>query len=155
MAYRPPAPQGGHAAASWDGLTCAAIAAILLPMDGLAPHATDESDKGALNSDVIIFEALAQPTRLAALRLILAAGTAGLAAGDIARQLAVPHNSLSFHLSFLVRAGLAGVTKSGRQMIYRAETGNFHALIRRLAETGSCGVTEDPRTGAALIELGA
>lgn len=105
------------------------------------------------SDDVTFFEALAQPTRLAALRHLLAAGAEGLSAGTLSKSLDVPHNTLSFHLSFLVRAGLASVVKSGRQMIYRADTTRFQSLIRSLAESGACGVTEDPRTGAALIEL--
>lgn len=103
--------------------------------------------------DVTVFEALAQPTRLAALRQLLAAGDEGLPAGSLAKSLDVPHNTLSFHLSFLVKAGLASVVKNGRQMIYRAETGRFQALIRTLAQSGACDVTEDPRTGAAVIEI--
>jgi DNA-binding transcriptional ArsR family regulator len=106
-----------------------------------------------VQDDVTIFEALAQPTRLAALRHLLAAGAAGLPAGNLARLLDVPHNTLSFHLAFLVKAGLARAAKSGRQVIYTADTARFQALIRTLAESGACGVTEDPRTGAALIEL--
>lgn len=103
--------------------------------------------------DVTVFEALAQPTRLAALRQLLAAGAAGMNAGTLAQNLDVPHNTLSFHLSFLVKAGLASVTKSGRQMIYRAETARFQDLIRALAQSGDCAITEDPRTGAAMIEV--
>lgn len=103
--------------------------------------------------DVTIFEALAQPTRLAALRFLLSAGSDGMNAGTLAKALDVPHNTLSFHLSFLVKAGLAKVEKQGRQMIYRAAQERFQTLIRTLAESGALGVTEDPRTGAALIEL--
>ena len=103
--------------------------------------------------DVTVFEALAQPTRLTALRHLLAAGAAGMPAGTLAQMLDVPHNTLSFHLSFLVKAGLATVTKTGRQMIYRAETGRFQSLIKTLAQSGACDVTEDPRTGAAVIEV--
>ncbi|MBU0800653.1 MAG: metalloregulator ArsR/SmtB family transcription factor [Alphaproteobacteria bacterium] len=131
-------------AESWVKLDFASILGDAVYMDASESLSTD---------DVTIFEALAQPTRLAALRQLLAAGTAGLAAGTLAKNLDVPHNTLSFHLSFLVKAGLATVVKSGRQMIYRAETGRFQGLIRSLAESGSYGVTEDPRTGAALIEL--
>jgi DNA-binding transcriptional ArsR family regulator len=107
--------------------------------------------------DVTAFEALAQPTRLAALRHLLAAGNVGVPAGVLAKNLDVPHNTLSFHLSFLVKAGLATVSKQGRQMIYRADAGRFQTLIRAMAAdatpSGACGITEDPRTGAALIEL--
>ena len=72
-------------------------------------------------------------------------------------MLDVPHNTLSFHLSFLVKAGLATVIKQGRQMIYRADPAAFQALIRAMAAdaafSGACDITEDPRTGAAMIEL--
>ncbi|MBI1202375.1 MAG: helix-turn-helix domain-containing protein [Rhodopseudomonas sp.] len=79
---------------------------------------------------------LAQPTRLAAFRHLLAAYPDSLAAGDIARRCAVPHNTMSTHLTILSRAGLVTVEREGRGMNYRADVKAFRGLIRFLA--GDC-----------------
>ena len=47
---------------------------------------------------------LAQPTRLETFRLLMAAEPDGLAAGEIAHSLGIPHNTLSNHLAILTRA---------------------------------------------------
>ena len=64
--------------------------------------------------------ALAQPTRLDAFRRLVAAEPNGIAAGELARLLAVPQNTLSAHLAILARAGLATSERQGRSVIYRA-----------------------------------
>nr|WP_319390154.1 metalloregulator ArsR/SmtB family transcription factor [uncultured Cohaesibacter sp.] len=66
----------------------------------------------------IILSALAQETRLEVFRLLSKAGPKGLGAGEIARTLDVPHNTLSTHLSILQRAGLINSERNGRNIIY-------------------------------------
>ena len=75
------------------------------------------------------FTALAQPTRLKAFRKLVAAHPEGLSAGEIAAVCKVPHNTMSTHLAALLRAGLIGVTRAGRNMNYRADIAGFRALI--------------------------
>jgi len=75
------------------------------------------------------FAALSQDTRLAALRLLVTAGPAGLPAGDVARALAVPHNTLSTHLAVLTRAGLVQSRRESRSVIYRADFTGLRSLI--------------------------
>jgi arsenate reductase len=75
---------------------------------------------------------LAQPTRLAAFRHLLAAHPEGLPAGEIARLCEVPHNTMSTHLGILSQAGLVAVERQGRVMNYRAELGGFRDLLRFL-----------------------
>jgi DNA-binding transcriptional ArsR family regulator len=75
------------------------------------------------------FAALAQPTRLKAFRKLVAAHPDGLPAGDIAAFCKVPHNTMSTHLAALLRGGLITVRRDGRSMNYRADVGNFRALI--------------------------
>ena len=71
--------------------------------------------------DVIqIFDALSQSTRIEAFRLLLRARPYGLPAGDIARLLAVPHNTMSTHLALLERGGLVSARREGRSIIYAA-----------------------------------
>jgi DNA-binding transcriptional ArsR family regulator len=69
----------------------------------------------------LAFAALSQPTRLDAFRLLVAAEPDGLAAGELARRLAVPQNTLSAHLAVLARAGLVTGERRSRQIIYRVE----------------------------------
>ena len=75
------------------------------------------------------FTALAQPTRLAAFRLLVQQEPAGLPAGEIARHLDVPHNTLSTHLAILARSGLVSVERHSRSMIYRAELKAMRQLV--------------------------
>lgn len=75
------------------------------------------------------FSALAQPTRLDAFRLLVKHEPHGLQAGDIARRLAVPHNTMSTHLAILGRAGLVSVTRQSRSMIYRVELTAVRQLV--------------------------
>src|SRR4029077_3718435 len=91
---------------------------------------------------------LAQPTRLAALRRLLAAHPGSLAAGEIARARALapttlsphlraaPHNTMSTHLGVLIRAGLVHVERAGRTMNYRADVKAFRGLVTFL--TSDC-----------------
>lgn len=85
-----------------------------------------------------IFEALAQTTRLEAYRLLLRYLPFGLPAGDIARLLAVPHNSLSTHIAQLERAGLVLSRREGRSIIYAANSGKLsHVLATMLTDLGA------------------
>lgn len=67
-----------------------------------------------------IFAALSQATRLEAFRLIVQHEPQGLPAGEIARQLDVPQNTMSTHLAILTRAGLIEADRQGRSIVYRA-----------------------------------
>ena len=64
--------------------------------------------------------ALAQPTRLAVFRLLMTHEPDGLPAGEVARRLELPHNTLSTHLGILSRAGLIRATRHSRSIVYRA-----------------------------------
>jgi DNA-binding transcriptional ArsR family regulator len=86
----------------------------------------------------LAFAALSQPTRLEALRLLVAAEPDGLAAGELARRLAVPQNTLSTHLAVLARAGLVSAERRSRQIIYRAALGEVRALALFLVKD-CCG----------------
>lgn len=72
-------------------------------------------------SAIDVFAALAQPTRLEAFRLIMAHEPDGLAAGEVARRLEVPQNTMSTHLAILARAGLITAERQSRSILYRAE----------------------------------
>jgi ArsR family transcriptional regulator, arsenate/arsenite/antimonite-responsive transcriptional repressor / arsenate reductase (thioredoxin) len=79
------------------------------------------------------FGSLAQATRLAAVRHLLAVHPQSLPAGEIARLCEVPHNTMSTHLGILSRAGLISVEKDGRSMNYRADVDGFRGLLEFLS----------------------
>jgi ArsR family transcriptional regulator len=87
---------------------------------------------------VSALSALAQPSRLAAFRLLVAAGPHGMAAGAIGEQLDLPPATLSFHLAGLTRAGLAQSRQEGRFVIYTANFENMNSLVAFLTEN-CCG----------------
>jgi arsenate reductase len=72
---------------------------------------------------------LAQPTRLAAFRRLLAAHPGSVPAGELAKACDAPHNTMSTHLGVLARAGLVRVERDGRTMNYRADLAAFRGLI--------------------------
>ena len=76
-----------------------------------------------LDSSVAALSALAQPTRLEVFRLLVRNEPGGLAAGEIAKQLDVPHNTMSTHLTILNRAGLVSSERLGRSIVYRVDLG--------------------------------
>jgi ArsR family transcriptional regulator len=67
-----------------------------------------------------VFAALAQGTRLDTFRLLMEYEPDGLAAGEIARRLEVPQNTMSTHLAILTRAGLIQAERHSRSIVYRA-----------------------------------
>ena len=74
---------------------------------------------------VLALAALSQPTRLEAFRTLVRHEPDGLAAGDLARLLEVPQNTLSAHLSILTRARLVTSERRSRSIVYRANLGEF------------------------------
>jgi DNA-binding transcriptional ArsR family regulator len=73
--------------------------------------------------------ALAQESRLAVFRLLVKAGPAGVAAGEIARALEVTPNTLSAQLTVLSNAGLVTSRRDGRSIIYAASYDGMSALL--------------------------
>ncbi len=71
-------------------------------------------------SAILAFAALAQTTRLDTFRLLVAHEPEGVAAGELARMLEVPQNTLSSHLNIMTRAGLVRGERQSRSIIYRA-----------------------------------
>lgn len=86
--------------------------------------------------------ALAQPTRLRVFRHLVRKHPGSVAAGDLARALGTPHNTMSAHLSVLSRAGLATVRREGRSMLYSADLDGFRDLVAFLTRDCCCGRPE-------------
>ena len=62
-------------------------------------------------------------------RLLVKHEPEGLAAGDIARALAVPQNTMSSHLAVLSRAGLVTTQRFSRSIVYRADLSRFRDVM--------------------------
>ncbi|HXV29240.1 MAG TPA: metalloregulator ArsR/SmtB family transcription factor [Sinorhizobium sp.] len=97
---------------------------------------------------ILALAALAQATRLDAFRLLVRHEPEGLPAGEIARALAVPHNTLSTHLNILSRAGLVTSERHSRLIVYRANVSLLTDLTLFLAKD-CCG--GNPSVCAPLI----
>jgi DNA-binding transcriptional ArsR family regulator len=82
--------------------------------------------------------ALAQSTRLDAYRLLMKHEPHGLPAGEVARLLDVPANTMSTHLAVLQRAGLISAERHSRSIIYRAELDQVRELTAFLVND-CCG----------------
>ena len=83
-----------------------------------------------MDNDIAIaaLGALAQGTRLEVFRLLVRHEPGGLAAGEVARQLDVPQNTMSAHLGILARAGIVRSERHSRSIIYRADLDGLRAL---------------------------
>lgn len=90
--------------------------------------------------------ALAQEVRLRVFRALVVAGKEGLTPGVLAEQLAVPPNTLSFHLKELAHAGLISQERQGRNLIYRASFETMNELLSYLTENCCQGTACMPST---------
>ena len=88
--------------------------------------------------------ALAQENRLEVFRLLVRAGPEGMPAGEIAEELGLSPNNLSFHLDKLRAAELVFVRREGRFMIYTTRYESMNALLEYLTE--NCCTRSERRT---------
>jgi ArsR family transcriptional regulator, arsenate/arsenite/antimonite-responsive transcriptional repressor len=91
-----------------------------------------------LESATTCLSALAHDGRLRVFRMLVQAGVMGLPAGEIARRLGTPPNTLSANLNVLSHAGLVRSRRQGRSIIYTAEYDRMRALLGFLMED-CCG----------------
>lgn len=82
--------------------------------------------------------ALAHPGRLAAFRLLVQAGEEGIPAGEVARRMGAPANTMSTQLAILTRARLISSRRESRSIIYSADYRVISGLIGFLMED-CCG----------------
>jgi DNA-binding transcriptional ArsR family regulator len=78
--------------------------------------------------------ALAHPGRLAVFRLLVQAGPDGMPAGEIARAMQTPANTMSTQLAILARAGLIGSRRDSRSIIYSADYAQIAEMMGFLME---------------------
>jgi DNA-binding transcriptional ArsR family regulator len=91
---------------------------------------------------ILALAALAQSTRMDVFRLLTKHEPEGLAAGDIAKALAVPQNTMSSHLSVLSRAGLVSAQRFSRSIVYRADLPRFQQVVLFMLRD-CCGARPD------------
>jgi ArsR family transcriptional regulator len=77
---------------------------------------------------ITALSALAQGTRLDTFRLLVRHEPEGAPAGELARAVHVPQNTMSSHLAILSRAGLVTGERHSRTIIYRANLAAFQKL---------------------------
>ena len=94
------------------------------------------------DSAIAALGALAQGTRLDVFRLLARQEPDGMAAGEIARQLGVPQNTMSAHLGVLARAGIVRAERHGRTIVYRAELDGLRTLMLFLVKDCCAGAPE-------------
>jgi ArsR family transcriptional regulator len=102
-----------------------------------------------INEAVDALGGLAKQSRLKVFRLLIQAGINGMAAGDIARAIGIPKNTMSSHLAILSRANLIQARKEGRSMIYAVNFEGTRSLLSFLVEDCCQG---DPSICGPLIE---
>jgi ArsR family transcriptional regulator len=102
-----------------------------------------------IESAILALAALAQSTRLDVFRLLVKHEPEGLAAGEIAKALAVPQNTMSAHLAVLSRAGLVTTRRISRSIVYRADLTGFQNVMSFLVNDCCDG---RPEICAPLIE---
>lgn len=102
-----------------------------------------------ITNAIVSFAALSQDTRLRAFRLLVNHEPDGLPAGEIARQLDVPHNTMSAHLAVLARAGWVVSQRQSRQIIYRASLSHMEAVVQFLLQDCCAG---HPELCSALLD---
>lgn len=83
--------------------------------------------------------ALSHETRLWAFRLLVQAGSGGLAAGEIADALGSRQNTISTHLKILTMAALIESRRDGRSIVYKANFDTVRALVVFLMEDCCAG----------------
>ena len=91
---------------------------------------------------IAALSALAQETRLETFRLLVRCEPEGVAAGELARLIEVPQNTMSAHLSILANAGLVSGERQSRSIIYRADLPIFRQVVLFLLKD-CCGGRAD------------
>jgi DNA-binding transcriptional ArsR family regulator len=104
---------------------------------------------------IAALSALAHPARLEVFRLLVRAGPAGLAAGEIARATGSHASTLSANLNLLAAAGLVASRREGRSIIYAAGYEHMRELLAFLMEDCCAGQPEICAPLAAIAERAA
>ena len=89
--------------------------------------------------------ALAHETRLTLFHQLVRHGPGGESAGELARGLNIPPQTLSFHLKEMTHAGLLCPRREGRYVYYAVDFDYASRLVAYLSD--SCCVDDGPDPG--------
>ncbi|MFN4159490.1 MAG: ArsR/SmtB family transcription factor [Gemmobacter sp.] len=89
---------------------------------------------------------LGQPVRLMLYRVLVRAGMAGLAAGEVQARLGLAPSTLSYHLKAMEAAGLVRRRRAGNTILCLADFAVMRGLVDRLA--AECCADDDTGDGA-------
>jgi ArsR family transcriptional regulator len=98
-------------------------------------------------------EALGNPTRLSAYRLLVRAGEEGLAVGDLQDRLDIPASTLSHHLHKLIAVGLVDQERRSTMLICHVNYGAMQETLGFLVDeccADACADAEIRDTAEAL-----
>ena len=85
-------------------------------------------------------EALGNPTRLAAFRLLVQAGPDGAPVGLLQEKLGIPASTLSHHLARLMKDGLVTQERQSRTLICRADFSVMAGVLAFLQDNCCAGL---------------
>ena len=88
-------------------------------------------------------DALGNPTRLAAFRLLVRAGPEGLPTGALTERLGLPPSTLTHHLAHLLKVGLVTQERQGTTLLCRADFDGIDAVVEALR--AECCADAGPR----------
>jgi len=108
-----------------------------------------------VSAAVPALSALGHAGRLTAFRELVKVGSEGLAAGELARRLDMPANTLSTNLNILSAAGLVRSQRQGRSILYFARYDFMAGLLSYLVEDCCAGSSEVCNSLAAIVLKGA
>jgi ArsR family transcriptional regulator len=100
-------------------------------------------------------EKLGNPTRLAVFRLLVRAGRAGMAVGELQAELDVAPSTLSHHILFLVNVGLVRQEREGRVLRCKPNFDLMNAIVKALTAECCTGVRARGSTRRAANGRGA
>lgn len=86
-----------------------------------------------LDDTAACLEALGHPLRLAIYRMLVRAGPAGLAVGQVQARMGLAASTLSHHLKTLTRVGLIRRERQGTTLLCRADFALMQGLVDFLA----------------------
>lgn len=90
-----------------------------------------------------LFGTLSSPLRFRIFQQLLAKGSVGIIAGDLAKQLNIAPNKLSFHLKALTAVGLVHNQQIGRCIHYYANLSLMMELVTFMT-VNCCQESDDP-----------
>ncbi len=82
-----------------------------------------------MDQTIEALSALSQTTRLQTFRLLVSHEPDGAPAGELARLIGVPQNTMSSHLAILARAGLVRGERRSRSIVYRVDLARLRDIL--------------------------